>query len=208
MEPGPHRLPAIGERIEHARRNFIAGLAGTTAGWTLAARARQPTVPMIGFIDAGSAEASADDIPQKVVLHEAGPRGSAGMSNVGSAVWRTEVVSPGPGQKPNIAARADIELPAQNISIRWSLRRNDDKQLPARHIVEIVFTLPPDFPYGGISKVPGMLMKQGEMVRGFPLRGVAVKVTTNFFRIGLSSVDADMQPSSSSSMRARGPIFP
>jgi hypothetical protein len=38
-----------------------------------------------------------------------------------------------------------------------------------------------------------MLMKQGETVRGVPLRGVAVKVTTNFFLIGLSSVDADMQ---------------
>jgi hypothetical protein len=175
------------------RRDFIAGLAGTTAGWTLAARAQQPAVPMIGFLDAGSAEASADDIPQKVVLYEEDPRDSAGKSYVGSAVWRTEVVPPGPGQKPNIAARADVELPARNISIRWSLRRNDDKQLPASHIVEIVFTLPPDFLHGGISNIPGMLMKQGETVRGVPLRGVAVKVATNFFRIGLSSVDADMQ---------------
>jgi len=106
------------------RRDFIAGLAGTTAGWTLAARAQQPTVPMIGFVDAGSADASADNIPQKVVLYEEDPRDSAGKSYVGSAVWRTEVVPPGPGQKPNIAARADIEIPAQNISIGWSLRRN------------------------------------------------------------------------------------
>jgi hypothetical protein len=103
------------------------------------------------------------------------------------------VAPPGPGQKPNIAARADIELPAQNISIRWSLRRNDDKQLPVSHIVEIVFTLPPDFPHGGISNIPGVLMKQGETMHGVPLNGVAVKVTTNFFLIGLSSVDADMQ---------------
>jgi hypothetical protein len=54
------------------------------------------------------------------------------------------------------AARADIEIPALNISIRWSLRRNDDRRLPASHTVEIVFTLPPDFPHGGISNVPGM----------------------------------------------------
>jgi hypothetical protein len=114
------------------------------------------------------------------VLYEEGKR------YVGSAVWRTES-----GQKPNIAARADIELPAWNISIRWSLRRNDDKQLPASQIVEIVFTLPPDFPHGGISNIPGMLMKQGETVRGVPLNGVAVKVTANSFLIGLSS--ADMQ---------------
>ena len=76
---------------------------------------------------------------------------------------------------------------------RWSLRRNDDKQLPASHLVEIAFTLPPDFPHRGISNIPGMLMKQGETVRGIPLRGLGVKVATNFFLIGLSSVDADMQ---------------
>jgi hypothetical protein len=176
------------------RRDFIAGLAGTTTGWTLAARAQQPTVPMIGFVDSGSAEPSADNIPQKAVLYEEDPRDSAGKSYVGSAIWRTEVRPPGPGQKPNIAARADVEIPAWNISIHWSLRRNDDKQLPASHIVEIVFTLPPDFPHRGISNIPGMLMKQGETtLRGVPLRGLAVKVTTNSFLIGLSSVEADMQ---------------
>jgi hypothetical protein len=36
-------------------------------------------------------------------------------------------------------------------------------------------------------------MKPGETARGVPLNGIAVKVTTNFFLIGLSSVDADMK---------------
>ena len=36
-------------------------------------------------------------------------------------------------------------------------------------------------------------MKQGEATRGVPLAGLAVKVTTNFFLIGLSSIEADMQ---------------
>jgi hypothetical protein len=75
----------------------------------------------------------------------------------------------------------------------WLLRRNDDRQLPASHKVEIVFTLPPDFPHGGISHVPGILMKPGETTRGVPLGGIALKVMTNSFLIGLSSVDADMQ---------------
>jgi hypothetical protein len=168
------------------RREFMAGLGGAMA-WPVPARAQQPAVPMIGFVDAGSADPSADNIPQKVVLLEEDPRDSAGKSYVGSAVWRTEMVTPGPGQKPNIVARADIEIPAQNISIRWSLRRNDDKRLPASHTVEIVFTLPPDFPHGGIANIPGMLMKQSESTRGVALAGLAAKVTTNFFLIGLSS---------------------
>jgi putative ABC transport system substrate-binding protein len=40
------------------RREFIAGLAGVTA-WPLAARAQQPAVPVVGYVDGGSADASA-----------------------------------------------------------------------------------------------------------------------------------------------------
>jgi hypothetical protein len=75
----------------------------------------------------------------------------------------------------------------------WSLRRNNDPNLPASHTVEIMFRLPPDFPAGGVSNVPGILMKQAEQSRGQPLSGLAVKVTTGFFLIGLSSVEADRE---------------
>jgi hypothetical protein len=74
----------------------------------------------------------------------------------------------------------------------WSIRRNTDKALPASHTIEIMFNLPADFPGGGISNVPGILMKQSEQARGTPLAGLAVKVTTNFFLIGLSAVEADV----------------
>jgi hypothetical protein len=132
-------------------------------------------------------------LAQKVVLYEEDQANPNGTQFIGTAVWRTERVAPGPGQKPDVVVRAEIEIPEQKVSVRLSLRRNDDKQLPASHTVEIVFTLPPDFSHGGISNIPGMLMKQGETTRGVPLNGVAVKVTTNFFLIGLSSVDVDMQ---------------
>jgi hypothetical protein len=132
-------------------------------------------------------------VAQRVVLYEEDPADPAGKRFVGSAIWRTETVSPGPGMPPELAVRADVEIPERRIAMTWSLRRNSDPNLPASHTVEIMFKLPQDFPSGGVSNVPGILMKQAEQTRGTPLSGLAVKVTNGFFLIGLSSIDTDRE---------------
>ena len=141
--------------------------------------------------DAANAPAAA--VAQKVVLYDEDPNDPQGKRYVGSALWRTETVSPGPGLAPELAVRADIEIPERKLRMIWSLRRNTDKALPASHTIEIMFTLPADFPEGGIGNVPGVLMKQNEQARGVPLAGLAVKVTNGYFLIGLSAVDVDEQ---------------
>ncbi|MFL6796270.1 MAG: hypothetical protein ACJ8F3_02530 [Xanthobacteraceae bacterium] len=130
-------------------------------------------------------------VAQKVVLYEEDPSIPEGKRFVGSAIWRTETISPGPGQPPELAIRADVEVPERKLAMTWSLRRNTDKGLPASHTVEIIFKIPPEFPAGGISNVPGIMMKPAETTKGAILRGLAVKVTSGYFLIGLSSSDAD-----------------
>ncbi len=138
------------------------------------------------------ANAPAADVAQKVVLYEEDPTNPQGKRFVGSAIWRTETVSPGPGLAPELAVRCDVEIPERHMRMTWSLRRNTDKALPASHTIEIMFTLPADFSEGGIQNVPGVLMKQNEQARGVPLAGLAVKVTNGFFLIGLNSVEVDL----------------
>jgi hypothetical protein len=139
------------------------------------------------------ANAPAAAVAQKVVLYDEDPNDPKGKRYVGSALWRTETVSSGPGLAPELAIRADVEIPERHMRMTWSLRRNADKALPASHTIEIMFTLAADFPEGGIGNVPGVLMKQDEQARGVPLAGLAVKVTNGYFLIGLSAVDVDVQ---------------
>ena len=146
-----------------------------------------------GTASPDTANAPAAAVAQKVVLYDEDPSDPQGRRYVGSALWRTETISPGPGLAPELAIRADIEIPERKLRMTWSLRRNTDKALPASHTIEIMFTLPADFPEGGINSVPGVLMKQNEQARGVPLAGLAVKVTNGYFLIGLSAVDVDVQ---------------
>jgi hypothetical protein len=138
------------------------------------------------------ANAPAADVAQKVVLYEEDAANPQGKRYVGSAIWRTETVSPGPGLAPELAVRCDVEIPERHMRMTWSLRRNADKALPASHTIEIMFTLPADFSEGGIQNVPGVLMKQNEQARGVPLAGLAVKVTNGFFLVGLNASDVDL----------------
>jgi hypothetical protein len=157
-------------------------------------RPAQPAKPGSGKITdrlGGPNAQSGPAVAQKVVLYEEEPNDPQGKQFVGSAVWRTETVSPGPGRPPELAIRADVEIPERRMTMTFSIRRNTDQTLPASHTIEVMFNLPPDFPPGGISNVPGVLMKQAEQTRGTPLAGLAVKVTNNFFLIGLSAVESD-----------------
>jgi hypothetical protein len=144
-----------------------------------------PTNPNTGAVAA---------VAQRVALYEEDPADQQGKRFVGSAIWRTEMVTSGPGAPPDLAVRADIEIPERRITMTFLLRRDTNQvQQATSHTIEITFNLPADFPFGGIANVPGVLMKQAEQTRGSPLGGAAAKVTSGYFLIGLSAVETDMQ---------------
>jgi hypothetical protein len=132
-------------------------------------------------------------VAQRVVLYDEDPADPKGKQYVGSVIWRTEPIKATAGQKADIAVRADIDIPDRKFKMTMSFRRNTDTSLPASHTAELTFILPQDFAGGGVSNVPGILMKSNEQARGTPLAGLAVKVTDGFFLVGLSNVDADRQ---------------
>jgi hypothetical protein len=132
-------------------------------------------------------------VAQRVVLYEEDPDDPQGKRFVGAVIWRTETRPATPGRPPDLAVRADIDVPERKMTVTWSLRRNTDQALPASHTIEIMFNTPADAQSGGVQNVPGVLMKQAEQTRGVPLAGLAVKVTPGFFLIGLSALETDMQ---------------
>jgi hypothetical protein len=122
---------------------------------------------------------------QRAVLYEEDPDDAKGKQYVGTVVWRTEPVKAA-GKPTETSVRADIEIPDRKFKMTLSFRRNTDPSLPASHTADLTFILPPDFAGGGVSNVPGILMKSKEQARGMPLAGLAVKVTEGFFLVGLS----------------------
>jgi hypothetical protein len=128
-------------------------------------------------------------VAQRAVLYEEDPADPAGKRYVGSVIWQTEPMS---SEQPR-AVRAQIEIPERQLGMTMSLRRNTEKGLPASHVLEIMFKLPADFQFGGISNVPSVLMKETEQARGEPLAGLSVKVTSGVFLIGLSATASDAQ---------------
>ena len=139
----------------------------------------------------GDASENVAPVAQRVVLYDEDPSDPKGKQYVGSVIWRTEPVKATGNQKPDIAVRADIEIPDRKFKMTMSIRRNTDTSLPASHTAELTFILPQDFSGGGVGNVPGILMKSNEQARGTPLAGLAVKVTDGFFLVGLSNVDSD-----------------
>jgi hypothetical protein len=130
---------ALAAESSSARR-LVLGLVQAGAG----VRIMKYIIAIVTVVVGMTGLCRADDAAtqQQAMLYEEDQATPNGTRFAGSAEWRTEWPAPGTAQQPEVVLRAKIEIPEQKVQVRMSLRRIDNKQLPASHTFEIVFTLP------------------------------------------------------------------
>ncbi len=90
---------------------------------------------------------------------------------------------------PTLVAKASI--PARNLSVDLLIRKNSDPSLPASHLMEINFSVSDSFIGGSVAGLPGVLLKNEELVQGAPLVGASARVVGNSFLFALSASAQD-----------------
>lgn len=121
------------------------------------------------------------------LLLEASPDGvSRSVPFSGTVDWTEGVDEIG---LPTLIAKASI--PARNLGVTMTIRKNSDPSLPASHLMEVSFDVPDTFLGGSISSLPGVLLKNEELVPGTPLAGASARVVGNSFLFALSAADDD-----------------
>jgi hypothetical protein len=169
-KPAENAVPPAAERAEDAA--LPAAKPAEDAALPAAKPAENAALP------AATMQLGAD-------LYEEDPK-PTGKLYPGSVDWHAEQVAGAAGEPPDLAARADIEIPELKLKVMLSIRHNSNATLPASPRFEIHFIVPSDFAHQGINSIPGVLMSGV-----IPLALSAVKVTDNSFEFDLGRLGLD-----------------
>ena len=121
------------------------------------------------------------------LLLEASATGTTGaVPFSGTVEWREGVDELG---LPTLIGHASI--PARNLGVDVTIRKNSDPSLPASHLMEVDFQVSDTFIGGTVANLPGVLLKDQELVPGTPLVGASARVVGNSFLFALSASPAD-----------------
>ena len=136
----------------------------------------------------GSTETAIAPIGSQSLLLEASSEGTTGaVPFSGTVDWSRGSDELG---QPTLLAKANI--PARNLGVNLLVRRNSDPSLPASHLMEINFDASETFVGGSIAGLPGVLLKNEELVQGTPLVGASARVVGNSFLFALSATKQDL----------------
>jgi len=117
------------------------------------------------------------------LLLEASDQGTTGaVPFSGTIEWSEGVDEIG---LPTLIGHASI--PARNLGIDLTIRKNSDPSLPASHLMEVSFKVSDSFVGGNIADLPGVLLKNQELVQGTPLAGASARIVQNSFLFALDA---------------------
>jgi hypothetical protein len=142
---------------------------------------------------APNADTAQIPVGQRAIFYEERTNTEQGSANTGTVVWSLVKESPGGNLPAEPAIRGEMSIPAKNLQLRITIRRNGDKTLPASHIVELIFLTPDNFEGGGIDSVLRMAMKDSEQAPGSPVIGIPAKIADGYFLLALNDGKAEIE---------------
>ncbi|EJL50094.1 hypothetical protein PMI09_05274 [Rhizobium sp. CF122] len=187
VDSGPATVPGTptAEGKSVAEQNVAAADTTPPAASTPATGAPAVTAPAAPPPAAGATQAAPLGSTEKMFLYEERIGQSSPTAIQGSVVWSLQHEAGSDGRQ-EATVQATVTVPERNLSAQLTFKRNSDPSLPASHIVEVVFSLPPNFEGGAIESVQRISMKRTEQDRGDALIAVPAKITDDFHMIALN----------------------
>lgn len=140
---------------------------------------------------ANSVDPAVLDGSQSLLLEASGDGRTGAVPFSGTVEWSKGEDELG---LPTLVGEASI--PARNLNVVLTIRKNSDPSLPASHLMEVNFNVNDTFVGGSISSLPGVLLKNEELVPGTPLVGASARVMGNSFLFALSASPDDQTANS------------
>jgi hypothetical protein len=185
VDSGPAAVPGTptAEGKSVAAQNVAAADTSTPSVQSDAAPAENLTPN--GPAAAPAAQNTPIGATEKMFLYEERIGESSPTAIEGSVVWTVQHEA-GQDGRQEATVQGNVTVPERNLSALVTFKRNSDPSLPASHLVEIVFSVPPNFEGGSIDSVQRISMKRTEQDRGDPLIAVPAKITDDFHMIALN----------------------
>ena len=176
--------PASADPAQPSGGPVAAG--ASPAGTTPAANREQGAAPAE---NAPAPSANPADAPalagEKMFLYEERLGQTAPTAVEGAVSWSLQR-EPGANGAEEPVVQGRIDIPGRGLTALVTFKRNSDPSLPASHLIEIVFSVPPEFEGGAIDSVQRIALKQTEQDRGNALIAVPAKITDDFHMIALN----------------------
>lgn len=122
---------------------------------------------------------------QKVFLYEERLGQTSPSAFQGTVTWSVQE-GKGADGRPEPSVQGLITVPDRGLTATITVSRNSDSSLPASHLIELAFQVPPTFEGGAIDNVQRVALKATEQDRGDALIAVPAKVTDDVYMVALN----------------------